>query len=715
MPSGKSKLQRYISRRTPLQNTLIGILLMLLGMCMASEIATQYFASKVAYSPYLGAPLYPGRGWALYAPYKWLIWAWDFGSVSAVRDRFTMMLVIALIGGLISVVAGICCIYGLFAPTDGMDALHGSAHWAITEEIDATGYLGTRSREVDGVFIGSVMFERDGHAISPSSSNYDGRYIPRIDRSSGEQARDGEGRPLWDVNSSTVLAISYLRDNGPTHIVVFAPTRSGKGRGIIIPTLFAWRHSALVNDQKGENFALTAGMRRAAGQTVLKFEPTCLDDSTARWNPLGEIRKFTARDVADAQNIMAAIVDPESKGMEDHWIARAWELLAGLALHTVYAEKDKSLNGMALYLGDPSFESDLQMWNRMLNAVHDPDGVMGWTDTSGAKTTTHPVVSNAARAMLNTPDDERGSVLSAAKRCLTLFLDPLVAKNTRRNDFFVRDLMTLDRPMTCYYIPNEEDMARLQPLSRLFFMLVVQRNTEKMQAVNGRMAPTFKHRLLLLIDEFPALRKIEIIQHGLGYLAGYGIKLMLICQDLLQLYDLYGENQTIIAGCHVRIAYAPADDTTAKRLSEMTGTTTVTEQNDNISYNRMGLSGGNISTSRGKTERPLLTPGEFQALSFEDMVIFVVNNQPIYGRKVKYDEIPQFATWSRLPAPAVSDKPRASENQAEVADVVGNGSKSDAVAVLLSDEDREIVRRLLDSEFAISEVVSISAFNASGL
>lgn len=710
MANEKTKLQRFVSGRTPLQNSLIGIVIMLAGMGIASAVATQYFAAKVAYSPYLGPALYRGAAWSIYAPYKWLAWGWYFSDVEPVRDRLNMMLAIAVAGAFISVLTAIVSIYGLFAPNDGMDALHGSAHWATTEEVDATGYLGTTSRSVTGTFIGSVMLDPNGETIHPSNPLYEDRYLPRLDNQTGEQARDKEGRPLWDVNPSVVLAISYLRDDGPTHVLVFAPTRSGKGRGIIIPTLFAWRHSAVVNDQKGENWALTSGMRRAAGQCVFKFEPTCLDDSTACWNALGEIRTFTLRDVADAQNIMAAIVDPESKGMDDHWIARAWEILTGLALHSVYAEEDKSLSGMAKYLGDPAFESDLQMWNRMLNAVHDPDGRMGWTDTSGRPTKTHPVVANAARAMLNTPDEERGSVLSTAKRCLTLFLDPVVAKNTSRNDFYVRDLMTLDKPVTCYYIPSEEDMARLQPLSRLFFMLIVQRNTEKMKAVEGRMAGTYKHRLLMLIDEFPALRKIEIIQHGLGYLAGYGIKLMLICQDLLQLLAIYGEYQTIIAGCHVRVAYAPADDTTAERLSKMAGTTTVTEQGDNVSYNRMGLGGGNVSVSRGKTQRQLITADEFQSLSYEDMVVFVVNNQPIYGRKVRYDEIPQFDEWSRMPAPVVSDKPRYQPDNTGATTSPDGAQQQENSGLSLTDEQRAIVERLLRTDFAVPEVTAISAF-----
>ena len=275
----------------------------------------------------------------------------------------------------------------------------------------------------------------------------------------------------------------------------------------------------VVSDQKEENYKLTAEMRRRAGQRVGKFAPTSSDGSSWKWNALDEIRKFSPRDVGDAQNICQMIVDPEAKGMEDHFVSMSWMLLTALALHHVYAEKDASIPGMAMYLSDPNFETEAQMWQRMLTAEHDPELKMGWVDTSDRPTKTHPVVASTAKTMLSIPDEERGSVLTTAKRVLGLWMDPLVAANTRSSDFLVRDLMTMDQPVSLYYVPTEEDKDRLLPLSRLFYSMIIRRNTVPMEAIDGRMVGGYNHRLLMLIDEFPALRKMEIIQDALSYLS----------------------------------------------------------------------------------------------------------------------------------------------------------------------------------------------------
>ena len=523
--------------------------------------------------------------------------------------------------------------------------------------------------------------------------------------------RDGDGRPLLDVNPAVVLALQYLRDNAPTHVLVFAPTRSGKGRGLIIPTLFAWKQSVVVSDQKEENYKLTAEMRRRAGQRVGKFAPTSSDGSSWKWNALDEIRKFSPRDVGDAQNICQMIVDPEAKGMEDHFVSMSWMLLTALALHHVYAEKDASIPGMAMYLSDPNFETEAQMWQRMLTAEHDPELKMGWVDTSDRPTKTHPVVASTAKTMLSIPDEERGSVLTTAKRVLGLWMDPLVAANTRSSDFLVRDLMTMDQPVSLYYVPTEEDKDRLLPLSRLFYSMIIRRNTVPMEAIDGRMVGGYNHRLLMLIDEFPALRKMEIIQDALSYVAGYGIKMMLICQDLRQLQQVYGDDESIVAGCHIRVAYGPTDERTAKRLEEMVGETTVAEEEESVSANRVGMSGGNVSTTRRKTGRALMTVGEWMALSAEDMVAFVANNPPIYGRKIKYDEIPAFAAWSKLQPPAANEPLRNSAAPAPRPVSKAEEALNQEIAVSqLSPDEQKLVNTLLADHFTLQEIKSVRAF-----
>ena len=184
-----------------------------------------------------------------------------------------------------------------------------------------------------------------------------------------------------------------------------------------------------MNDIKGENWVLTAGFRRIARQRVIKFEPAFLDGSSA-WDPLDEIRLFTPMDVQDAQMMMNMVCDPKGEGLEDYWAKTSWEFLTGLALHLVYEGKTGTMAGIAMYLGDPGWDDERQMYATMMYCPHDPDGRAGWKDSEGNPTRIHPVVANAAQTMLNKADKERASVLSTAKSFLSLYLEPIVANNS---------------------------------------------------------------------------------------------------------------------------------------------------------------------------------------------------------------------------------------------------------------------------------------------
>jgi type IV secretion system protein VirD4 len=109
---------------------------------------------------------------------------------------------------------------------------------------------------------------------------------------------------------------NYLRHDGPEHVLCFAPTRSGKGVGLVIPTLLTWPYSTIVHDIKGENFQLTSGWRERFG-SVLLFDPT--DLASAAYNPLLEIRKGDC-EVRDAQNVADILADPEGAlERRNHW------------------------------------------------------------------------------------------------------------------------------------------------------------------------------------------------------------------------------------------------------------------------------------------------------------------------------------------------------------------------------------------------------------
>jgi type IV secretion system protein VirD4 len=490
--------------------------------------------------------------------------------------------------------------------SENAEDLHGSARWATPKDVAATGFTQTKA----GVYVGG-----------------------------------------WYSDSRRKLI--YLRHNGPEHILAFAPTRSGKGVGLVIPTLLSWDESAVIYDIKGENYAKTAGFRSKHGHICFKFSPV-EDGSSSRFNPLAEVRLFTPRDVSDAQNIADMIIrSGEDSPMERHWEDTAASLTTGMILHVCYTAASEGrvacLADLAGHFTRPGIDFR-ETLNEMLSFPHDPQLKRGWITSSGVKAATHPVVSEKAQEMLDKESKELSGVLSTAKTALALYSDPLVARNTSASDFTIDDLVNFARPISLYLVVPPSDKIRLRRLIRLMFTMVVNRLTERM-AFDGAEQKRNRHRLLFLIDEFPSLNRMEIFADALSYMAGYGLKAYLITQDIRQIVDAYGQNESIVSNCHVRIAYAPNQVETAELLSKMTGTTTVQKATFNFSGSRFSPVMSHINGSVDHVERPLMTPDEVMRLrppqksgngSSEkivapgDMLIFVSGHFPILGMQMLY-------------------------------------------------------------------------------
>ena len=503
---------------------------------------------------------------------------------------------------------------------------HGSAHWATREEIEETGLI-------------------------PKTPSPNACYV---------------GGWVDDKNR-----LHYLQHSGPEHVIAFAPTRSGKGVGLVIPTLLAWQGSALVHDIKGENWALTAGYRQSIGQRCLKFAPTLSDGTSCKFNPLNEIRVGTDKEVSDTQNIATMIVDPDGKGLNDHWAKTGFALLVGTILHVLYATevKEKTLKAVANLLSDPNVTSVDEVFEHMKTYEHDKSGARGWLDLHGNPTRTHPVVAQSAQEMLNKADNEKSGVISTAMSFLSLYRDPVVAANVDSSDFRITDLMGDAKgekvpPVSLYLVVPPSDKDRLKPLIRLVLNQVVRRLTESMEFKDGRGVDGFQHRLLLMIDEFPSLGKLDIFAESLAYVAGYGMKMYLICQDTAQLYKEYTKDETIIPNCHVRVVYAPNRLETAEWLSKILGKKTLVTENTTFSYNgqfmpyQTGMSGGlqyagrelltteEVMSLRGPTKDArgnITLPGA--------MITLIAGKAPVYGTQMLYFQDPTFLARAKLPAP----------------------------------------------------------------
>ena len=537
--------------------------------------ATEYAAWKLQWSPQLGAPLLEH----CYPPWMIVVWSLQFDHPAygqTVLNIFSTAHALMGLSGLAALIIPVSYAYHRTRRLAGeRNDLHGSAHWASDEEAEASGLL-------------------------PTENNAGGVYLGAYEHQNGD--------------------IHYLRHAGPEHIMVFAPTRSGKGVGIVIPTLLGWRESVLVHDIKGENWHLTSGFRRSVlGQRVIKFDPTSPD--SARFNPLAEIRIGTEFETRDVQNIATMIVDPDGKGLNDHWAKTGFDLLVGVILHVLYAEEDKSLARVQGLLSTPG------------KSIQDVMKDIQTTDHLGERP--HPVVAQSAQAFLNKAPNEASGVLSTALSFLSLYKDEVVAQNTRVSDFTLESLM--EQSTSLYLVVPPSDKDRLKPLTRLIVNQVVRRLTEGMDfEPGGKSKSRYAQRLLLLLDEFPSLGKLDIFQEALAFIAGYGLKALLIVQDLTQLYAAYGKDESILSNCHVRVAYAPNKIETAELLSRMSGQATVSHTQRQYSGGRFAVVLGHVNTNEQIIQRALLTPDEALRLPPEDELVFVAGNSPLYCRKIRY-------------------------------------------------------------------------------
>lgn len=585
------------------------------------QSATQFFAYTFGYQPILGDHFRH-----VYAPWSIVSWAADwYGQYpDEILRAGSIGIVVSTVGLLAVAVAKV-----VSSNTSKANAyLHGSARWAEKKDLQSAGLLPRPRRFIDVV---------TGQNAPTATGVYVG----------GWEDQQGD--------------FYYLRHNGPEHVLTTAPTRSGKGVGLVIPTLLSWPSSSVITDLKGELWALTAGWRQQhARNKVLRFEPATATGSVC-WNPLDEIRVGTENEVGDVQNLATLLVDPDGKGLDSHWRKTAFALLVGVILHALYKAKNEgtpaTLPAIDAMLADPKRDI-AELWMEMVTYGH-VDGQ------------NHPVIGSAARDMMDRPEEEAGSVLSTAKSYLALYRDPVVARNVSQSEFRIKDLMNHIDPVSLYIITQPNDKARLRPLVRILINMIVRLLADKMEFENGRPKAHYKHRLLMMLDEFPSLGKLDILQESLAFVAGYGIKCYLLCQDINQLKSRetgYGPDETITSNCHVQNAYPPNRVETAEHLSRLTGQTTVVKEHITTSGRRTAAMLSQVSRTYQEVQRPLLTPDECLRMPGPikntndeieqpgDMVIYVAGYPAIYGKQPLFFKDPVFQARAVITAPKTSDK-----------------------------------------------------------
>lgn len=412
---------------------------------------------------------------------------------------------------------------------------------------------------------------------------------------------------------------NLVRLGGQQFVILAAPTRSGKGVGVVIPNLLDYRESVVVLDIKQENFELTSGWRKAQGQEVYLFNPFAEDRRTHRWNPLAYVSTDPAFRISDLMSI-AAILYPDGADDQKFWVSQARNAFMAFALYLYENFDEQQQQGFPTEFQHPPTLGRLYR-------LSSGDG----SDLKRflQKLATKPFLSDHARTafagLLSQADETFASILGTFKEPLNPFINPVLDAATSANDFLLTDVRRKKMSIYIGIQPNKLAEARL--IVNLFFSQLINVNTKELPQNN----PQLEHQCLLLMDEFTSIGKVDIIATAVAYMAGYNLRLLPIIQSMAQLDAVYGKDvsRTIITNHALQIIYAPREQQDANDYSDMLGYTTV--RRHNLTH------GKEFSRSESEERRALMLPQELKAMGF-DREVFLYEGipHPVMCEKIKY-------------------------------------------------------------------------------
>ena len=412
-----------------------------------------------------------------------------------------------------------------------------------------------------------------------------------------------------------------LHYNGQQFALLAAPTRSGKGVGIVIPNLLSYKGSVVVLDIKQENFNLTSGYRKEVlGQEVYLFNPFAEDGRTHRWNPFTYVSSDPDQRVSDLMSI-AAMLYPDGDSRDKFWVAQARNAFLAFSLYCFdeheamadFSVEDKE-NEPACTLG--------KIYR--LSSGNGTELKEYFTSLSQ-----QPYLSEATKTafsgLISQEKETFGSIMGTFKEPLNPWINPVIDAATSADDFLLTDVRK--KKMTIYIgiLPNK--LAESRVIVNLFFSQLINQNTKELPQDN----PDLKHQCMLLMDEFTSIGKVEIIAHSVSYMAGYNIRLFPIIQSVAQLDAVYGKEyaRTIITNHALQIIYTPREQQDANEYSEMLGYTTVKRKNVSRGRER--------SVSESEERRALMLPQELKAMSQDkEIILYEGMSHPAQVGKIRY-------------------------------------------------------------------------------
>jgi type IV secretion system protein VirD4 len=451
--------------------------------------------------------------------------------------------------------------------------------------------------------------------------------------------------------------------DGSEHCYVAAPTRSGKGVSIVIPNLLSWNQSVVVLDVKQENFDITSKYRAENGQECFLFNPTAKDNKSHRWNPLDYISHDKNKRINDIQKI-AGFLYPDIKNQDPIWTASSRSLFLAIVLYIMETPK-----------------IPLNMASVLKVATSDDISLFFASQISERKDTENEL-SEAFLSSFNdfnqTAPNTKTSIRKTFTSRLELWQNPTVAAATSTNDFDLRDVRK--KKMSIYVGVTPDDLERMQPILNLFFQQLIDLNTYELPAQNKDL----KYTCLLMMDEFTAMGEIKILSKGLGYIAGYGLRMMPIIQSEAQITDVYGKEvlQTFIDNHAARIVFTPRQYDEAEKISKLLGNQTWDVKNKTKGIGFSSKKQGHSETTNSHA-RALMLPQEVLDMSEDNAIIFVRGTLPIFAKKLRYYESAIFIDRLKSVSPSLAALGKKLPTKAELENATNNGELASPIRTLL--------------------------------
>ncbi len=429
----------------------------------------------------------------------------------------------------------------------------------------------------------------------------------------------------------------FLSLPGQLSVMLSAPTRSGKGVGVVIPNLLSWPDSVVVLDIKGENYDITAGYRAAHGQAVYAFSPFDEDARSHRWNPLTAVRASALHRVGDLLTIGQVFFPNDGGGTssEAFFNDQARNLFLGLGLFLLETPDLPRTIGEMLR----------QSSGKGRSLKDHLTGLIAQRRDEGNPLSDECI--DALQRLLSNSENTLSSVVATFNAPLTIFADAVVDAATSADDFYLEEVRRQRMSVYVRIPPNR--LANARPLLTLFFSQLVSLNTQALPEQD----PTLRLQCLLVNDEFTAMGRVGVITHTAAFLAGYNLRLLTVVQAMSQLDVVYGDKEarTFATNHGLQILFAPREQRDADEYSAMLGhfTERATSHGRSRSFSVHGHS--TVSRNESEQRRALLLPQEFKELGSERLVVIFENCKPILGEKIRYYRDKTFT--SRLVAPPI--------------------------------------------------------------